>query len=90
MTEKSIQFFTYVIYSQDHDKIYVGFTSDLDNRLKAHNHPKNKGYTKRFQPWVVVHFEAFDQKSDAIKREKELKSFQGRQWIKMNILKQDP
>jgi putative endonuclease len=82
-------FTTYVLYSKDFNKIYVGFTSDIEARLIAHNHPKNKGWTKRYQPWVVIYKENFTEKSSAVKRESELKSSRGRAfiWDKINLLK---
>jgi hypothetical protein len=37
-------FFVYVLYSKSFDKIYVGFTSDLENRLNlTMNYPKKVG-----------------------------------------------
>jgi putative endonuclease len=77
----------YVLYSKSANKIYIGFTSDLNQRLISHNHPKNKGWTAKFKPWVLVYSENFELKSQAMKREKELKSFQGRQfvWSKVKI-----
>jgi len=41
-------FYTYVIFSKSYNKIYTGFTSDLDGRLIAHNHSRNKGWTRKF------------------------------------------
>jgi putative endonuclease len=60
---------TYVLYSDVHSKTYVGFTSDLAGRLDAHNHPQNKGWTKRYQPWVLLYSESFPTKSAAMHRE---------------------
>ncbi len=71
----------YVLYSVLHDKIYVGFTSDIASRLQAHNHPKNKGYTKRYQPWELLYTEAYSEKKEAMQREQQLKSAQGRLFI---------
>ena len=75
-------FYVYIIVSQNFQKTYVGFTSDIEKRLIAHNHPKNKGWTKRFQPWILLHSEKFENKEDAMKRELELKSGKGREFIK--------
>jgi len=72
----------YVLYSQSFDKIYIGFTSDLEQRLISHNHPKNKGWTARFKPWVVIYTESCNEKSAAMRREAELKSFRGREFIR--------
>ena len=40
-------FTVYVLHSQIFDKIYIGFTSDIEKRLFAHNHISNKGWTKK-------------------------------------------
>ncbi|MFP4047364.1 MAG: GIY-YIG nuclease family protein [Bacteroidales bacterium] len=55
-------FYKYVIYAPKVDKIYVGISQNPANRLIAHNHPKNKGHTKKFQPWIMIHIEKFDSK----------------------------
>ena len=64
----------YVLYSKEFDRIYIGYTSDLNERLISHNHPNNTGWTKRYQPWEIVYTEVFKDKKVAMKREKELKS----------------
>jgi putative endonuclease len=83
-----VMFTVYVLFSKDYNKIYVGFTSNIDARLFSHNSDKNIGYTKRFQPWEVIYSENFETKSEAMVREKELKSSRGRDFIRNNILKQ--
>jgi len=75
------QHYTYVIYSPKNDKIYIGYSANPANRFIAHNHPKNKGFTKKFQPWVLIHIEKFDSKHEAMVREKQLKSHKGRDFI---------
>ena len=42
---------TYVLYSPAFHKIYVGFSSELTNRLLSHNDSRNTGWTSRYQPW---------------------------------------
>ena len=76
----------YVLFSQKFDKIYIGVTSDLEQRFLSHNELSKKGWTKSFRPWKIVHTEEFKTKSEALKREKELKSFKGREFIKKQIL----
>lgn len=61
-------------------------TSSLIQRFKSHNYLGNKGYTKKFRPWCVLHVEFFETKSDAENRELFLKSGHGREWIKNKIL----
>jgi putative endonuclease len=78
-------FTTYVLYSVSYDKIYIGYTSDMVERLKSHNTLATKGYTIKFRPWIIVYTEDFELKSDAMKREKELKSSRGRNFIREHI-----
>jgi len=79
-------FTVYVLHSQSFDKIYIGFTSDIEKRLFAHNHISNKGWTKNFQPWKIIYTEDFKLKADAMMREKQLKSSKGREFIRKNLL----
>ena len=79
-------FTVYALHSQNFDKIYIGFTSDIEKRLFAHNHISNKGWTKKFQPWEVIYTEEFVMKEDAMLRESQLKTSKGREFIRKNIL----
>ena len=79
-------FTVYVLFSVTYHKIYIGFTSNPEARLASHNADKGKGYTHRFQPWKVVYSEQFTTKAEAQKREKELKSAKGREFV-WNIIK---
>ncbi len=76
----------YVLYSKKYDKIYIGYTSDLIKRFHSHNELGTKSYTVKYRPWEVVYTEVFTDKANAMKRENELKSYQGRSFIR-NILK---
>ncbi len=76
------EFVTYVLFSQKHHKIYIGYSSSLIQRFYSHNSLATKGYTLRYRPWLVINVEFFNSKSDAMKHEKFLKSGKGRHWIK--------
>jgi len=81
-------FYVYVIRNND-GKIYIGYTADLEKRLLRHNGTlknKKKSFTyKNKGPWKIVHIETFDNRAEAVKREKQLKSSRGRNFIK-NLL----
>ncbi len=79
-------FLVYVLYSENFDKIYIGMTSNLEQRLLSHNELSKKGWTIKFRPWKIVYKESFKSKQEALKREKELKSFRGREFIRNQIL----
>ena len=74
-------FTVYVLFSREHNKIYVGYTSDLNSRLDSHNIYSTKGYTVKYRPWILIHQEHFDTKREATMREKQLKSAKGREFI---------
>ena len=71
----------YVIFSEKYQKIYTGFTSNINQRLLAHNELETKGYTPKYRPWKLIYNEEFVLKSEAMKREKQLKSAKGREFI---------
>ena len=78
-------FTTYVLYSKKFGKIYIGYTSDLEQRLLSHNKLATKGWTVKFRPWEIIYKEEYETKSMAMKREKQLKSYQGRLFIRKLI-----
>lgn len=80
-------FYVYALYSARYMKIYIGFTSNLEQRLFSHNHPLNKGFTGKYKPWELLYSESHDDKKYAMKREKQLKTAQGRLFIKSLIPK---
>ena len=80
-------FTVYVLYSPTYKKTYIGFTSDIEQRLISHNHPNNKGWTKRFQPWELAYSEVFNTKEEAMQREHQLKSSRGREFVHQQIVK---
>ncbi|MCX6165683.1 MAG: GIY-YIG nuclease family protein [Ignavibacteriae bacterium] len=65
-------FFTYIIQSEKDNSFYIGFTSDLEKRLKFHNEGLSP-YTSKKIPWKLVYFEQYNNKSNALKREYFLK-----------------
>ena len=81
------EFVVYILFSKDYGKTYVGFTSNLIERFKSHNNLSKKGYTIKFRPWQVIYVEFFTTKSEALKREKLLKTGKGRAFIKEIISK---
>ncbi len=48
-------FTVYVLHSPKYDKIYIGFTSNLEQRFLSHNHLATKGWTIKFRPWVIMY-----------------------------------
>lgn len=76
----------YIIYSEKIDRYYTGITEDLTWRLERHNTGWGR-YTKRGIPWKIVYAEDYDSKSDASKREGEIKNRKSRKYIEELIKK---
>jgi putative endonuclease len=83
-------FAVYVLFSAGFNKIYIGQTASLINRFHSHNSLATKGWTTKFRPWQVAHVEFFNTRSGALKREKELKSGKGREWIRKTLEQYPP
>ena len=74
----------YIIYSQSLDKHYIGFSSDVTDRLRKHNR-KSKGFSNLGKPWVLLYSESFLTMKDAMAREKQLKAWKNRKRLEALI-----
>ena len=78
-------FYVYILYSEKCDKTYTGFTSDLEQRLLSHNVLSNKGWTKRYRPWTLIHSDEYSTRGEAMAREKFLKTGKGREFVRAKV-----
>ncbi|MEG2676061.1 MAG: GIY-YIG nuclease family protein [Clostridia bacterium] len=65
------------------DTLYCGYTNNLQGRLKTHNSGKGAKYTKSRLPVQIVYSETFDSKSDALKRECEIKKLSRKEKLQL-------
>ncbi len=80
-----MDFTVYVLKSLKNNKRYIGYTGkQAEVRLQEHLSGSNK-WTRYNGPFEIIHTEKFSNKTEAIKREKYLKSGQGREWLDENI-----
>ena len=70
-------FYVYILLSQKDNKRYIGCTENLDRRVDEHNSGLVKS-TKNRRPLKLIYFEEFENKSGAMKREKEIKAKKGK------------
>ena len=75
-------YYVYVIKSPK--QFYIGYTSDLKRRFSEHVNNKSIA-TKNRGPWKLVYYEASLSNSDALHREKYLKTAWGRRYLKQRI-----
>lgn len=79
-----LQHCVYVLLSQKDHKFYIGYTSDLKQRLTAHFNGVSPATAPR-RPFTLVFCEYFLSKSDAIRREKYLKTTAGKKGLRLVI-----
>ena len=76
-------FYAYILRSLKDGGYYKGSTSNLENRVKAHNAGKVRS-TKSRRPWKLHYFEKCNSKQEAIKGEMFFKTINGYNWLKNN------
>ncbi len=78
-------FYFYILRSIKNNKLYLGFTPDLKDRIKSHNNGENKA-TKPNIPYELIYYSAFKNKKDALNCEQYFKTTSG--WKRIhNMLK---
>jgi len=79
-------YYIYILKSINSGKYYVGFTGNLEQRIRSHNLGLQR-WTRNKGPWELVYAEEFPDKKSAIMREKALKRKKSRIAIE-NIINQ--
>jgi putative endonuclease len=64
--------YVYILKCSD-GSYYTGWTNNLERRLQAHNSGRGAKYTSGRLPVKLVYSEAYQSKSEAMKREYEIK-----------------
>ena len=77
-------YYTYVLRSKKDGKFYTGFTSDLKLRFEKHQKGQVES-TKDRRPLELIYYEACIDRDDATHREKYLKTYHGRMFIKKRL-----
>ena len=70
-------YFTYVLLSLKDFKFYIGYTNDVERRFLEHEIGENISTSKR-RPLVLIYYEAFLAKEDAMRREQYFKTTKGK------------
>lgn len=77
-------YYVYILLSQKDNKFYIGFTSDLERRLKEHQQDKDISTSKRL-PVELIYFEGHRAKKDALRREAYFKTTKGKTTLKQML-----
>jgi putative endonuclease len=66
--------YIYVLLCAD-NSLYTGSSNNVDKRFEDHKKGKGSKYTRSHKPLKIVHQETLVTKSEALKREAEIKSW---------------
>ncbi|MFH0814952.1 MAG: GIY-YIG nuclease family protein [Candidatus Falkowbacteria bacterium] len=76
-------FYLYILLLAN-KQLYTGFSSDLKVRFRQHENGSVES-TRHKRPVKLIHYEAYLKESDARRREKFLKTTEGKRLLKMQI-----
>jgi len=65
-------YYTYMLLCQD-GSYYTGYTTDLESRIERHKKGRGARYTMMRRPRRLVYVEEFESRSEAMRREREIK-----------------
>ena len=77
-------YYTYILYSEYLDLYYIGSSKNPNARLQKHL-AKHKGFTSIAKDWIICYVEKFETRSEAYRREIQLKSWKNKLRIKQLI-----
>ena len=86
MDEKINSYYCYILTNKNRSKLYIGYTDDLERRLKEHQRGTGALFTKKYRVFDLIYFEIFVDKKEAKLREKQLKNWH-KAW-KWNLVKE--
>ena len=68
-------YYVYIMTNQYNNVMYIGITNDLKRRVYEHKTGYFEGFTRKYNVHKLVYVENCHEVTDAIKREKQLKSW---------------
>jgi putative endonuclease len=77
-------FYVYILRSQSDEGLYIGYSTNLRARLRAHRAGAALATSSR-GPWKLIYYEAYRNQADALGRERYLKSGSGRRFMKAQL-----
>jgi len=80
-----MEYFVYILRSLSDDSLYVGVTTDLDNRLKEHNQGESK-FSSAKRPFELIWYCSFKDKSKAYEFERYLKHGSGHAFMNRHLV----
>jgi putative endonuclease len=83
-TAMILPYCVYVLISKKDGLFYIGYTTNIYNRIKNHNEGKTISTAKR-RPLELIFCEFYQSKQDAMRREKYFKTTAGKKCLKLML-----
>jgi len=68
------KYFVYILTNKNNSVLYTGITNSLMRRIWEHKSQLIVGFTKKYNVTKLIYYESFDNPTEAIKREKQIKA----------------
>ena len=82
-----MNYYVYILKSKkDPKQFYIGYTTNLENRMADHQNPKATAYTRQYAPWELETYTVFKDKEPAQRFEIYLKSHSGRAFLRKHLI----
>lgn len=81
--------YVYIITNKSDGTLYIGVTSNLQKRIWEHKEKLIDGFSKKYNLDRLVWYDVFDDISDAIIKEKQMKEWR-REWKINRIIEMNP
>src|SRR5437764_10064842 len=69
------RYYIYLLSNKRRTVLYTGMCNDLRRRMREHKTGAVRGFTKKYNCDQLVYFEEFDEITDTISREKQIKGW---------------
>jgi len=77
-------YYVYVVQNE-WGNLYIGYSRDIQTRVKDHNSGRGARTTRRDGPWRLIYLEGYLSQKDAVGREKFLKGGSGLKYLKKQL-----
>jgi len=81
-----VPYYVYILICKD-GAFYTGYTRDVKARLKLHQLGRGARYLRVHRPEKIVYYEQFETRSEAMKRERQIKKLTHQEKLKLTDLK---
>ena len=69
---------TYILFSPSKNRFYIGSTSDELSQLIRRHNTNHKGFTGNNADWILMYYEQFSTKKEALDRERQIKAWKSK------------